>query len=321
MFNFPTDAMEFQDAFGTDEQCRMAIAEHRWPKGFKCPNCEHDDGYYLDGRGLIQCCVCRHQTSVTAGTIFHKTHLPLREWFWLIYQMSQDKGGASATRLSQQLDRPYKTIWHVMQKIRHAMGRRDEGITLGGLIEMDEAKLGPEARRPANENPEDKTKPRKKPYGRPPSNPDQKRKTIVEVLILTEAERFHAGNVAMKALDKLGFNSIREFIEQRAEPGQWYRTDAHHSHWVLRQLSPNFQITKSDEAEGPEGLPCVHRVINLLKNFLMGTYFGVSAKYLPGYLNEFSFRFIRRDKQQLAPRSLLQACIFTVPMTYAELKL
>jgi hypothetical protein len=64
----------------------------------------------------------------------------------------------------------------------------------------------------------------------------------------------------MKALDKLGFDSIREFIEMRAEPGQWYRTDAHHSHWVLRQLSPNFQITKSDEAEGPEALPCLHRV-------------------------------------------------------------
>ena len=88
--------------FGTDEQWRMAIAEHRWPKGFLGPNGEHDDRCYLDTLPLIQCCVCRHQTSVTAGTIFHKTHLPLREWFWIMDQT----------------------------------GRRDETITLGGLIEI-----------------------------------------------------------------------------------------------------------------------------------------------------------------------------------------
>ena len=124
----------------------------------------------------------------------------------------------------------------------------------------------------------------------------------------------------MKALDALGFDGIREFIDSRAEPDQWYRTDAHHSHWVLRQLSHNFQITKSDRAEGPAALPVVHRVINLLKHFLMGTYFGVSVKYLPGYLNEFCFRFIRRESEEPLWRSLLRACLFANPMTYAELK-
>jgi ISXO2-like transposase domain/Transposase zinc-ribbon domain len=318
---FPTNALEFQKQFSSEEQCESALLKLRWPRGFVCPNCGHDDGYQLEARRQIQCCVCRYQASVTAGTIFHKTHLPLTCWFRIIYEVAQDKGGVSATSLASQLGRPYKTIWHVLHKVRHAMGRRDEKISLAGLIEMDEAKLGPEARRPAKDNPEDKKRPRKKPYGKPSSRRGAKRKTIVEVLILTEAERFHTGNVAMKGLDALGFHSIREFIEKRAEPGQWYRTDAHHSHWVLRHLSPNFQITKSDEAEGPERLPCVHRVINLLKHLLMGTYFGVSAKYLPGYLNEFCFRFIRREKQELIAQSLLQACLFALPMTYAELKL
>ena len=141
------------------------------------------------------------------------------------------------------------------------------------------------------------------------------------MLILVEAERFHAGNVAMRALDSLGFKSVGEFIEMRAEPGQWYRTDAHHSHWVLRHHASKFVITKSSEAEGPNRLPVVHRVINLLKHFLMGTYFGVSLKYLPGYLQEFCFRFIRRDQQEQLSCSLLRACIFALPMSYAELKL
>lgn len=151
MENFPRDAVTFQRAFATDEQCALALAKLRWPKGFVCPNCGHDDGQHLSTRRLIQCRLCRHQTSVTAGTMFHKTHLPLTCWFRIIYEVAQDKGGASATRLAAQLRRPYKTIWHVLQKVRHAMGRRDEGISLAGLIEMDEAKLGPEARRPSKE--------------------------------------------------------------------------------------------------------------------------------------------------------------------------
>ncbi len=144
------DALQFQQHFGTDQQCRDFLFKLRWPKGFVCPNCEHDDAQFLAPRRLYQCYNCKHQSSVTSGTIFHKTHLPLTCWFWIIYQMTHDKGGASATRLASQLKRPYKTVWHILHKLRLAMGRRDEGITLAGLVEFDEAVLGPEARRPTN---------------------------------------------------------------------------------------------------------------------------------------------------------------------------
>mgnify|MGYP001005059578 CR=1 FL=1 len=147
------DALQFQQRFGTDDQCRDFLFKLRWPKGFVCPNCEHDDAQYLAPRRLYQCYNCKHQASVTSGTLFHRTHLPLRCWFWIIYQMTHDKGGVSATRLASQLNRPYKTIWHVLHKLRLAMGRRDEGITLAGLIEFDEAILGPEARRPTDSKP------------------------------------------------------------------------------------------------------------------------------------------------------------------------
>ncbi len=109
MNNIPMDALEFQKQFGTEEQCEEFLSRMRWPNGFVCPNCGHDDGSYLEPRRLYQCRLCKHQTSVTAGTIFHKTHLPLTCWFWMIYQIVHDKGGASATRLASQLQRPYKT--------------------------------------------------------------------------------------------------------------------------------------------------------------------------------------------------------------------
>lgn len=125
----------------------------------------------------------------------------------------------------------------------------------------------------------------------------------------------------MRALDSLGYYSVGEFVESKVEPDQWFRADAHHSHYVLHGLSRNYKLTKSSEAQGPDSLPVVHRVINLLKHFLMGTYFGVSVKYLPGYLYEFCFRFIRRDHQERISQSLLRACIFALPVTYSELKL
>jgi hypothetical protein len=125
----------------------------------------------------------------------------------------------------------------------------------------------------------------------------------------------------MRALERLDYYNVGDFIEARVEPGQWFRSDAHHSHYVLHTLSRHFKLTRSSEAKGSDALPVVHRVINLLKHFLMGTYFGVSVKYLPGYLNEFCFRFIRRDNSERLSESLLRACIFALPMTYAELKL
>lgn len=140
-------AIEFQDSFRTEEDCQRYLAKLRWPKGFICPNCEHDDAYLVTTRGLFQCVVCRHQTSVTSGTLFHGTKIPLRNWFWMIYQVSQDKGGASSTRLAEQLGMYQKTVWHILQKIRHAMSRRDENIILAGLIELDEAVIGPQARK------------------------------------------------------------------------------------------------------------------------------------------------------------------------------
>ncbi len=140
-------AIEFQNQYSSEQECLDALEKIRWPKGFICPNCGHDHGYKLSSKRLIQCAVCRHQTSVTAGTLFHKTRVPLQNWFWIIYSTAHDKGGASAMRLAQQLNMHYATVWNIVQKIKYAMARRDERILLAGLIELDTMFVGPEARK------------------------------------------------------------------------------------------------------------------------------------------------------------------------------
>jgi len=322
MENISIGALEFQKRFGTEEQCREYLFRVRWPKGFICPNCGHDDASYLSPRQLYQCRLCNYQASVTAGTIFHRTHLPLTCWFWVIYQITHDKGGASATRLASQLHRPYKTMWHVVHKLRYAMGSRDSGITLAGLIELDEAILGPEARRPSRREDDipmgGRKAPRKKPCGHRPKH-DRKRKSVIEVIVAAEAEHFHIGNVAMRVAERVDYGSIEEFAEQKVDPQQKFKTDARHSHWILKYMGHDLATKKSSGDNYEESLPVVHRVISLLKHFLMGTYYGVSTRYLQSYLQEFCFRFIRRDKLGSIHDSLLRACLSTVPMTYAEL--
>lgn len=146
MLHTSMTALEFQDAYRTEDDCLDALFKLRWPNGFICPNCGHDCGYKLSC-GLYQCAVCRHQASVTSGTIFHGTKIPLRKWFWIIFEVAQDEGGASSSRLTVQLGMYQKTVWYILQKIRHAMGSHDQHVSLAGLIELDEAIIGKQARK------------------------------------------------------------------------------------------------------------------------------------------------------------------------------
>src|ERR1700722_14768048 len=134
---------DFNKRYRSEEDCLQAIQKVRWPNGFVCPSCCHDDGYRLQGRRVIECTVCKRQTYITAGTVFHRTKTPLLKWFWAMFFIAQDKGGVSALRLSKKLDVNLKTAWRMLHKIRRAMSRRDSKvIRLAGLIELDEGYFG-----------------------------------------------------------------------------------------------------------------------------------------------------------------------------------
>jgi len=132
----------FQEKFHSEDACREHLFQIRWPNGFCCPKCEHDAFYYLERRKLYQCTRCKHQASVTAGTIMHKSHTPLLIWFWAIFLVAHDKRGVSAVFLSRELEISYPTAWLMLHKIRKAMGDRDAHYQLAGLVELDDAFFG-----------------------------------------------------------------------------------------------------------------------------------------------------------------------------------
>lgn len=311
--------IEFQNRFDSEEACMDYLEKLRWPHGFVCPNCNHDVGYRITFRRLIQCAVCRHQTSVTAGTILHKTKTSLRKWFWMLYMMSSDKSGVTVMQMARQLGMHYDTAWHIAHKIRHAMDSRDRNINLSGFIELDEAIFGPQARKEGRPRTEEVCgpKPRSRRLGLAPGS-GKIRKTQTEVIVLAERERALAGCVAFKVVERTTRLDIREAIESRVDECQQFKADGAQSHWVVQSMGHALTAFPMSGEDGASELPIVHRVISLVKRSLLGRYHGVSARYLQQYLQEFAFRFNRRNSVTPIFESLVRACVFSVPVMYAE---
>src|ERR1700693_2499835 len=141
MVEYPRTVLEFRDCFTDDAACQDYLARLRWPQGFRCPVCRGPD-HWVTARGLRHCRGCARQTSVTAGTLFADTHLPLRLWFEALWHVTSQKSGASALGLQRVLGLgSYRTAWTFLHKLRRAMVRpgRDR---LSGRIEVDETFVG-----------------------------------------------------------------------------------------------------------------------------------------------------------------------------------
>jgi predicted RNA-binding Zn-ribbon protein involved in translation (DUF1610 family) len=132
---------EFQQDFPNDESCATFLFKRRWPEGFVCPGCGERRAALLKTRTrLYECLDCGRQTSVTAGTIMHRSKLPLTAWFWAAHLMTTHSNGMSARQLEDQLGVTYKTAWLVAQKLRRTMvdPNRDP---LEGVVEVDQAEI------------------------------------------------------------------------------------------------------------------------------------------------------------------------------------
>lgn len=292
--------LEFQRRFSSEEACIQAVYEIRWPRGFVCPNCEHNDGYRLSKRRTIQCACCRKQTSITAGTLFHKTKVPLKTWFWIIFFMAQDKGGISTMRAAAVLKMHYTTVWFIMHKIREAMEDRLQGPLLSGLVEVDDAFVGGKSKGLGKR-------------GREASNKKQ-------ICVMVERLNRRAGDAAIVVLPDPSGETYVAAVESHLEPMTYVRTDGYPTNSVLHGRVGRLDMRKI-ESYGEEGpLENADRVISLVKRFLLGTYHQYCSRaHLQRFLNEFCYRFNRRYQwYQLASR-LLSACVLCPPVQYAAI--
>jgi len=302
MEDYPRTLAEFESRFGTDRACRAYLSELRWPDGFVCPRCHGREAWTM-GRGLWLCRRCRRQVSVTAGTIFQSARLPLTLWFRAMWYVTSQKNGVSALGIQRVLGLgSYETAWTWLHKLRRAMVRPDRE-RLRGLVEVDEAYVGglEEGRR-----------------GRPRSG-----KKALVVVAAEEAER-GIGRIRLRRIPDASAVSLCPFVLAAVEPGSQVRTDGWTGYDGLAALGYRHKvaIVAKSRKRADELLPHVHRVVSLLKRWLLGTHQGaISHDHLDYYLDEFTFRFNRRTSKSRGKLfyRLVQQAVQVAPQPYAAL--
>ena len=310
--DYPSSLIQFLDWFPTDEDCARYLAKLRWDEGFSCPRCGPGD-CWLTARGLYVCSACQKQVSVLAGTIFEKTRLPLLTWFRAIWFVTMSKGGMSAKELQRELGCSYHAAWLMLHKMRIAMKRpgRDESM-LTGDIEVDESSLGGPS-----------------PGGKRGRGAEGKVIIAIAVERLgvnAQSGRWKLGRARIETIPDTTGDTLKDFVARNCEPGSVIYTDGLNSYKGLDQLGYEHEATAVSLSNEPAHvvLPAVHRVASLVKRWLLGTHHGGwAAQHAQSYLDEFVFRFNRRNSKArgLLFYRLLQNAVIMPKITYTNLVL
>jgi hypothetical protein len=296
--------LDFQERFPDEQACWEYMVKLRWPDGPQCSDCESSQFDLIRTRKVFECRGCRRQASVTAGTIFHKSRVPLRKWFWAMFLMATSKKGVSMLYLQQQLGmKSYRSVWMMGHKIRSAMIEREELYTLTGTVQTDEIFIGGKQSR------EDKKK-------------SGTSKTPFLMMVSESADGKRPRFLKIEELENITKDFVIPAIQLGVEPGSLIKSDgaviyvgAKKSGYGLSQSSYN-----RFPEETTEHLKWLNTLTSNLKRFLISTYHGVFPKYRRAYLAEFAYRFNRRYWPEQAFDRLLYACLHAEPKTLPELK-
>ena len=289
---------EFKERYGTEEKCHAALVASRWPTGFVCPECGCTRHGTFERKGLRywRCSACRAQTTVTCGTIFQSTKLPLTTWFLALHLLTQAKHNGSALELKRHLGVRYKTAWLIKHKRMEVMREREESRQLDGRVEIDDAYLGGEL-----------------PGGKSGRGSENK------VPFIAAVQTTEAGHPLFACLTK------REFTKEAI--AQWAKKSRCASAQVVSDGLWCFQaVTASGAAHertvtggGPASVKlatfrAVNTLLGNLKTACSGTYHAFDfAKYAHRYLAEVQYRFNRRFDLSVILARLLHASAVTSP--------
>jgi len=268
--DYPRSLQELERRFATEAACLAYLAALRWPTGFVCPACGGTQAWRTT-RERWHCRACGTQTSVTAGTLFHRTRLPLPVWFRAIWHVTSQKYGANALGLQRVLGLSYETAWQWLHKLRRAMVRpgRDH---LAGCVQVDETYVG------------GRKKPGKR--GRGAAG-----KTLVAIAAEDKGPK-SIGRIRLQVLPDASAASLARFAEVTIAPGSVIVTDDWAGYGPLASRGYTHRVLP------PKALVLPHLVASLVKRWLLGTYQGaVRPTHLAYYLDEFTFRFNRRTSR------------------------
>jgi transposase-like protein len=295
---------EFEQQYGTETACREALFRWRWPEGFECPICGERRHSAIRSRQLFQCSACRRQTSLTAGTIFAATKVPLRTWFRALYQVTQTKQGISSIELGRRLGVTQSTAWTIKHKLGQVMLERDAETQLTGRVELDDAYLGGE--RSGG----------KRGRGSPGKTP-----------FLAAVETTPEDKPVRLKLRRVGSfcrRAVEGFARRSLDPACEVVSDGLGCFAAVAKAGCRHTVIKTGSGARAARTPAfkwVNTALGNIKAAITGTYRSIAPKHVPRYLAEFEYRFNRRyDLAGMLPR-LATAALQTPPMPYRLLKL
>jgi len=283
------------DRYNTDDRCRDALEAIRWPSGVACLRCGDMDVSEITTRNVWACSGCGYRFSVTAGTIMHRSHLPLRKWFLAIYLMCESKKGMSANQLKRSLGVQYKTAWHLCHRIREAMGNDPfTGPTLVGVVEIDETMIGGKS-----------------------SGPDWRDN---KHWVAGAVER--GGKIRLERIPNIKKGTIHDFVKRTvADEAEAIYTDELRSHIGLETPTRRHETVNHADEEwvvGDVHTNSVEGVWSLFKRSIVGSFHKMSVKHMDRYLEELEWRFNNRDNPYIF-RDALRRIMNTDPLEYKTL--
>jgi len=278
-----TSLVEARREFATQAQCEKHLASMRWPDGVTCPRCGSANVSYMEVCRKWQC-KCRYQFSVTAGTVFHRTHIDLPRWMMAVWLMCHSLKGISSKQLQRELGVTYKTPWYMAKRIRWAIQRNLIGMLVEGDIEIDEAIVKADG-------------------GKATGNVTYAAKDVLGI-----ASRDH-GTLRMVVLDRLTHAEINRVCTMNLGYVRRIYTDQAGRFKFLAKFglhrTVNHWLYYSHDGVHVNH---VENAWSLFKRGLIGVYHHVSAIHLQEYLDEFAFRCSHRDEREKLVNLVLASC-------------
>lgn len=269
--------VQLVEQFRDESQCRRALEHMKWPQGIRCPRCGSEKISRIIKRDQFDCDSCRYQFSVTAGSIFHDSHLPLWKWFLAVYLMIESKKGMSALQMKRTLKVAYQTAWYLCHRIRKAIEEANENEPkLDGIVEVDETYVGGKY---------DKRRKR---------GPWEKQPVMG---LLQRKGRFEA-----KTIPSTGRKILYGVISDRIDKSADIMTDELPAYKVLDRNGYKHESVNHRKEEWVRGDVYTNGVENawsLFKRSIVGAYHHIDTKHLDAYIDEFEWKFNNRNNPHL----------------------
>lgn len=286
------DILSFSDRFNSDEACYEYLSDMKWGTGYSCSKCNHKE--YYTGRKWYyrRCTKCNYDESATSGTMFHNLKFPIKKAFHILFRLSTSKKGLSTIELGREYALQQKTCWLFKRKAQEAMKSSGNNL-LEGVVQVDEFVIGgPEEEKQGRSN-------------------GKKRKVIVAVEMIKVGEKDKIGRAYAQIIDDYSEESIRPFIETHIQKGAIIETDGFSTYKAMKK---DYKIEQYYSDKG-RAFPELHFHIMNIQGWLRGIHHHCSGEYLQKYLDEFHFRFNRRNSLNSIFNSIISGFMLAMPLT------